>query len=56
MGALIGAGGFGTFVFQGLGQTASDLILLGALPTVAMAFAAAVICDAVIETLQPRPL
>ncbi|MTH64865.1 ABC transporter permease subunit [Paracoccus sp. DK608] len=49
VGALIGAGGFGTFVFQGLGQTASDLILLGALPTVALAFAAAVVFDAVIE-------
>ncbi len=29
--ALIGGGGFGTFVFQGLNQTATDLILLGAL-------------------------
>ena len=32
--ALIGGGGFGVFVFAGLGQTAPDLILLGALPTV----------------------
>ncbi|WP_255701431.1 ABC transporter permease [Afifella sp. H1R] len=49
--ALIGGGGFGTFVFQGLGQTATDLILLGALPTVALAFAAAVVLDAVIDVL-----
>jgi osmoprotectant transport system permease protein len=28
--ALIGAGGFGTFVFQGISQTAIDLVLLGA--------------------------
>jgi osmoprotectant transport system permease protein len=47
--ALIGGGGFGVFVFQGIGQTAMDLVLLGAVPTVAMAFAAAVILDAAIE-------
>ena len=47
--ALIGGGGFGVFLFQGLGQTATDLILLGALPPVALAFAAAVVLDAVIE-------
>ena len=38
--ALIGAGGFGTFIFQGLGQAAMDLVLLGALPTVALALLA----------------
>ncbi|MET3592938.1 MULTISPECIES: ABC transporter permease [Mesorhizobium] len=47
--ALIGGGGFGVFVFQGIGQTAMDLVLLGAVPTVALAFAAAIILDAVIE-------
>jgi osmoprotectant transport system permease protein len=47
--ALIGGGGFGVFVFQGIGQTAADLVLLGAVPTVALAFAVAVILDAVIE-------
>ena len=31
--ALIGGGGFGVFVFQGIGQTAMDLVLLGAVPT-----------------------
>ena len=34
---LIGGGGFGAFVFQGLNQTAMDLVLLGALPTIALA-------------------
>ena len=29
--ALIGGGGLGTFVFQGIGQTAIDLVLLGAI-------------------------
>lgn len=38
--ALIGAGGFGTFIFQGLGQAAMDLVLLGALPTIALALLA----------------
>ncbi|PAQ12020.1 ABC transporter permease [Mesorhizobium temperatum] len=52
--ALIGGGGFGVFVFQGVGQTAMDLVLLGAVPTVAMAFAAAIILDAVIEMTSTR--
>ena len=38
--ALIGAGGFGSFVFLGLGQTATDLVLLGALSAIAMALIA----------------
>ena len=47
--ALIGGGGFGVFVFAGLGQTAPDLILLGALPTVFLAFVAAIVLDAAVE-------
>ncbi|WP_415391562.1 ABC transporter permease [Paracoccus sp. SJTW-4] len=39
---LIGGGGFGAFVFQGLNQTAMDLVLLGALPTIALALVAGV--------------
>lgn len=35
--ALIGAGGLGTFIFQGLGQAAMDLVVLGALPILIMA-------------------
>jgi len=52
--ALIGGGGFGVFVFQGVGQTAMDLVLLGAVPTVALAFAAAIILDAIIETTATK--
>ena len=51
--ALIGGGGFGVFVFQGIGQTAMDLVLLGALPTVGLAFASAVILDAFVEMTSP---
>lgn len=53
--ALIGGGGFGVFVFQGIGQTAMDLVLLGAVPTVALAFAAAVILDAATEISSSKP-
>lgn len=51
--ALIGGGGFGVFVFQGVGQTAMDLVLLGALPTVLLAFAAAVVLDALVDMIRP---
>jgi osmoprotectant transport system permease protein len=45
--ALIGAGGLGTFVFEGLGQYAVDLVLLGALPAIFLALAA----DFILQTL-----
>ncbi len=35
--ALIGAGGFGALVFQGLLSSARDLVLLGVVPTIALA-------------------
>jgi len=50
--ALIGAGGFGVFVFQGINQTAIDLVLLGALPIVALGFSCAVLLDALVETIN----
>ncbi len=54
--ALIGGGGLGVFVFQGIGQTAIDLVLLGAIPTVALAFCAAVLLDALVEAMdRTRP-
>jgi len=46
--ALIGAGGLGTFVFEGLGQYAVDLGLLGALPAIFLALAA----DFILQTLS----
>ncbi|MCD7060405.1 ABC transporter permease [Pelagibacterium xiamenense] len=51
---LIGGGGLGTFVFQGISQTAMDLVLLGAIPAVAMAFAAAIVLDAGVELSRPK--
>ena len=38
--ALIGAGGLGTFIFQGIGQYALDLVLVGALPVILLALVA----------------
>jgi osmoprotectant transport system permease protein len=45
--ALIGAGGLGVFIFQGLGQSAFDLILLGAIPTIIIA----VFTDSIMQTI-----
>jgi osmoprotectant transport system permease protein len=53
--ALIGGGGLGTFVFQGIGQTAIDLVLLGAIPIVVLAFCAAVLLDALVEVMERAP-
>ncbi|WP_449044775.1 ABC transporter permease [Paracoccus versutus] len=55
VGALIGSGGYGTFIFQGIGQTATDLILLGVLPTVALAFLTSAVLDLVIATFRMQP-
>lgn len=44
--ALIGGGGFGALVFRGMGQAATDLILLGTLPIIALAVIATVLLDA----------
>ena len=52
---LIGGGGFGMFVFQGLNQTATDLILLGALPTVALALTAAISMDILVDLTRTSP-
>lgn len=51
--ALIGAGGLGTFIFQGLGQAAMDLVLLGALPILVLALVADALLGALTETLRP---
>jgi osmoprotectant transport system permease protein len=40
LGGLIGAGGLGALVFEGMAQFAADLIVLGALPIVGLALAA----------------
>ena len=54
--ALIGAGGLGVFIFQGLGQAANDLILLGAIPTIFIAVAVDTVMNGMIKVLQPKGL
>lgn len=51
--ALIGAGGLGTFIFQGLGQAAMDMVLLGALPILMLALAVDAGLGALAEALRP---
>ncbi|QRG80593.1 ABC transporter permease [Citrobacter sp. R56] len=46
--ALIGAGGFGALVFQGLLSSAVDLVLLGVVPVVALA----IVIDALFDLLD----
>lgn len=50
---LIGGGGLGTFVFLGAGETASDMILLGVLPIVAIGLFFDRSALAVQQALQP---
>ena len=52
--ALIGAGGLGHFIFQGLGQAAPDLILLGALAVIALALAMDLLARSLIRVLTPE--
>lgn len=54
--ALIGAGGLGVFIFQGLGQYAADMILLGTLPVIAMAVIIDMLLGGVVRLLTPKPL
>lgn len=48
--ALIGAGGMGYFVFQGVGQAAMDMVILGVVPIVALSLSA----DRLMGTLERR--
>lgn len=52
--ALIGAGGLGAIIFQGLLSSALDLVLLGVLPVVALAWAIDAAFGLVTPTGRPR--
>jgi osmoprotectant transport system permease protein len=54
--ALIGAGGFGVFIFQGLGQSAIDLVMLGAVPTILLAVGLDLIFQLLTRLATPRGL
>ncbi|MFN2409343.1 MAG: ABC transporter permease [Halomonas sp.] len=52
--ALIGAGGLGAFIFQGLGQAAMDMVLLGALPILILALMVDAGLGALSDILRPK--
>jgi osmoprotectant transport system permease protein len=52
--ALIGGGGLGSFIFQGIGQYAIDLVLLGAIPVTLLALAADFLLQLAIASLDSR--
>ena len=54
--ALIGAGGLGWFIFQGLGQAAADMILLGAIPIIILALLVDALMRIVVKLVTPRGL
>ena len=51
---LIGAGGLGTFIERGISQQVPDLILLGALPIIALALLADALLRGVGQLVTPR--
>jgi len=54
--ALIGAGGLGWFVFQGLGQAAPDLIILGAIPIIILALVVDAVMRKIVRLSTPKGL
>jgi len=54
--ALIGAGGLGWFIFQGLGQAAPDLIILGAIPIIGLALVVDAVMRALVRIATPKGL
>lgn len=54
--ALIGAGGLGWFIFQGLGQAAADLILLGTIPIIILALLVDAMMRTIIRVATPKGL
>lgn len=53
--ALIGAGGLGNFVFQGLGQAAPDLIVMGVIPIILLAVIADRLFQFLVDHVVPGP-
>lgn len=51
---LIGAGGLGFFIFQGIGQTSIDMVLLGVLPLLLLTLVSDTILRAIQKWLQRR--
>ena len=54
--AMIGLGGLGDFVYQGVGSNNNTLILLGAIPAAALAIAFGAVIDLLQKKVTPRGL
>ncbi|MEE8470614.1 MAG: ABC transporter permease [Dehalococcoidia bacterium] len=52
--ALIGAGGLGHFIFQGLGEAAPDLIIAGAIPIIILALVVDAAMRTLVRVVTPR--
>ncbi len=52
--AIVGAGGLGWFVLRGIGQAASDLIILGAIPIIILALTVDQLMGAVVKIGTPK--
>jgi osmoprotectant transport system permease protein len=54
--ALIGAGGLGWFIFQGISQAAGDVVILGAVPIMLMALVVDIVMRQAVRIATPKGL
>jgi osmoprotectant transport system permease protein len=54
--ALIGAGGLGWFIFQGISQATGDMVILGAIPIMVLAIVVDIIMQSLVKASTPRGL
>ena len=54
--AIIGAGGLGWFIFQGIAQAASDVVILGALPIIGLALIVDAVMRLTVRLAVPKGL
>ena len=52
--ALIGAGGLGWFIFQGISQAATDVVILGAVPIMVMALVVDIVMRQAVSVATPK--
>jgi osmoprotectant transport system permease protein len=52
--ALIGAGGLGYFIFQGISQAADDVVIIGAVPIMMLALSVDIVMRQVVKTATPK--
>jgi osmoprotectant transport system permease protein len=52
--ALIGAGGLGWFIFQGISQASNDVVILGAIPIVGLALIVDAVMRGIVKVATPK--